>query len=199
MTTIFAWICAVVAAVATLGAAYFFDKSAEERIAIADERASAANEKAGQANERAATLEKEAAEARLKLAELQQIAPRLLMVEDQSQIREALSAFDGQQAEIGTTYSLSGVGDIQSLTVQVFNILKAAGWKVGPPTAWGTEARPSGIIVITEPSDATSKMAASALVNALRKASITAELKDSLESGDPIKIAGVTIVIGTKQ
>jgi hypothetical protein len=32
MTVVFAWICAVVAAVATLGAAYFFDRSADEGI-----------------------------------------------------------------------------------------------------------------------------------------------------------------------
>jgi hypothetical protein len=37
MTAYFAWICAAVAAIATLGAAYFFDKSAEEGIAHAEE------------------------------------------------------------------------------------------------------------------------------------------------------------------
>ncbi len=54
MTAVFAWICAGIAALATLGAAYFFDKSAEEGIAHARADAAQASEAAGKANERAA-------------------------------------------------------------------------------------------------------------------------------------------------
>ena len=72
MAAIFAWIFAGVAAVATLLAAYFFDKSAEEGISRADENAAHANHMAAQAHERAATLEKQTEELRqenLKLTE----------------------------------------------------------------------------------------------------------------------------------
>ena len=71
MTAIFAWICAAVAALATLGAAYFFDKSAEEGIVKAEEHAAHANSLAGEAHERAAALEKEAARAKADLAATQ--------------------------------------------------------------------------------------------------------------------------------
>jgi hypothetical protein len=68
VTVVFAWICAGVAAVATLGAAYFFDKSADEGIERARHEAAAANE-------RAALLEKDATTARLQIAQAQARAP----------------------------------------------------------------------------------------------------------------------------
>src|SRR3569833_1714334 len=64
VTLIFAWICVGVAAVVSLGAAYFFDKSADEGI----ERA---RSEAAVANERAARLEKDATAARLEIAQAQ--------------------------------------------------------------------------------------------------------------------------------
>lgn len=84
MTSTFAWICAglaafggVVAVIATLGSAYFFDKSAEEGIAEANEKAAHANHLAAEANERAAALAKEAAQLRADNLTLEQtIAPR---------------------------------------------------------------------------------------------------------------------------
>ena len=88
MTSIFAWICAAIAAFGTLGAAYFFDKHADEGISAANEKAALAGERAANASERAANLENEAAAARERTArlELQLKIEQSQRAQDQRQI-----------------------------------------------------------------------------------------------------------------
>ena len=76
MTVWFAWICAGVAAIATLGAAYFFDRSAEEGIEHAKHDAALANKAAATAHERANSLEAEAAKSNERATALEVEAAR---------------------------------------------------------------------------------------------------------------------------
>ena len=100
MTAIFAWICAAVAALATLGAAYFFDKSAEEGIVKAEEHAAHANSLAGEAHERAAALEKEAARAKADLAATQAEIEKSKLAIAQADQRAAEATAKAKEAEL---------------------------------------------------------------------------------------------------
>lgn len=137
MTALFAWICAGVAAIATLGAAYFFDRGAEEGISIANERAGIANESAGRANERAAQLEKEAEiararanEAELKLEQLRErIRPRSINGE------AFLKSLNGKpKAPVEIVFTRDDAECFQ-LAMQIRDWLKLARWDVGDATA----------------------------------------------------------------
>ncbi|MBR1204514.1 MULTISPECIES: hypothetical protein [unclassified Bradyrhizobium] len=139
MTALFAWICAAIAAIATLGAAYFFDKSAEEGIAHAEEKAAHANELAGQAHERAAALEKEAANARLETERLKQaVTWRTLPIDVAEKLEAELSKAPGS---VNLRYT-DGDPEALYLAIQIGNILGKAKWQVAPGAV-----KPSGMIM----------------------------------------------------
>ncbi|QQO30730.1 hypothetical protein JJC00_18775 [Bradyrhizobium diazoefficiens] len=136
MTAIFAWLCAAVAAVATLGAAYFFDKSAEEGIEAAKERAAHADATAAQAHERTAALEKEAAEANARAAQyqlrFQQLADRLApRIANETKLREALAKVK-PVGPVQVWYAPEA-SDTMVLAFQIANILRETGWTVDGP------------------------------------------------------------------
>jgi hypothetical protein len=139
MAVIFAWICAAVAAVATLGAAYFFDKSAEEGIEHARTEAAHATEAAGKANQRAAELEKETAvaksqiaqanaranESALKLEQLRRgVAPRMLDYDD------FLQRIKNVPKVPVDVWVLQENAEAFSLAQQIKGYLQTAGWSV---------------------------------------------------------------------
>lgn len=118
MTTVFAWICAGIAAIATLAAAYFFDKSAEEGIAHAGEKAAHANQLAAQAHERAAALEKETEKERLARVKLEaELAPRRLSANQQAAIAAALKPF-ANAFVILDSYGLDAESGVLGLQIQ---------------------------------------------------------------------------------
>ncbi len=126
MTSIFAWICAGIAALATLGAAYFFDKSAEEGISKAEEAAAHANRLAAEAHERAATLEKDAADARLETERLKaSVAWRELSGHNFVALTENLKRLPG-----GKVLSIEKDPEIEALAIRFSQIFNAAEWKI---------------------------------------------------------------------
>jgi len=162
------------------------DKAREERISAATERA---------------------AKAELDLAQLQRIAPRILLPSRQEEMRGALSKFAGQVVTVGTTNAFQGVAEIESLGAQIVGTLRAAGWNVGSgQVTWGSIFRPTDVIVSAEEMDPKSKEAALALVRELENSSITAIFRSGSATppdnpdtkGGMIKAPGVTVLIGTK-
>ena len=106
----FAWVYAVAAAFFTLGAAYFFDKSADEGIARAGERAAEVGERAAEAGERAANaieqaqaLEVETAKANERAERLRQETWRWLKLSLPGSI-EFLGTVDALKPFAGTKY-----------------------------------------------------------------------------------------------
>jgi hypothetical protein len=158
MTALWAWICAGVAALATLGAAYFFDKSAEEGISVANERSSIANEAAAKANERAALLEKEAArlsaqaeearseiaganaraaEAQLALEKFK--APRLIEEAKIRSLGEQLKAYGKTRFD-----AAAAPGDAEAIVFLTYicTMLEIAGW------TWVDWNPPNGLLAM---------------------------------------------------
>lgn len=190
MTGLFAWICAGIAALATLGAAYFFDKSAEEGIKRAEERAAAAEERAAHANERAATLEKSAAEARLETERLKsQVAWRSLSVDQTKVLERELTKAPG-------TVNLRYIdGDPEALyfAIQIAKLLERAHWQIATGAV-----KPNGLVfgVVMPQGD-------NALSKAFTSAAVQFAVTDLLDAGVSFNISTIqgapTIFVGSRK
>jgi hypothetical protein len=105
----------------------------------------------------------------LKIAELQRIAPRILSISAQNDVREKLAPFGRVVAYIGTTTPLTHAFDIDSLGSQIAGVLSLAGWRVTPGVTWGSEDRPAGIVVSTREGNEQVDDAARIFVSELNK------------------------------
>jgi len=96
---------------------------AHERTAVLEVEAAKANEAAGKAHERAAQAEQRAAEANLEIARLR--APRILTIEQQRRIADAIRAYKGISFDTATL-----VGDTEALTLleMIEAAIRAADW-----------------------------------------------------------------------
>jgi hypothetical protein len=132
MTAIFAWVCAAVAALATLGAAYFFDKSADEGIAAAKNEAAQANLQAADAVKSTVQLQGEVAlakqranESELKLEELRaRIKPRTLNMD------AFLKTIAGRPSAPVEVLYVRDDPECSQLAFSVSELLRSAKWQV---------------------------------------------------------------------
>ena len=150
--------------------------------------------------------EKMAMEARLKIAELQAVAPRIILPSRQNEMRAVLSAFSGLNVEVGTTNPLQNTSDVTSLGGQIAGILTLSGWQARGPVTWGTSLfPPSGVTVNAAEGNAKAAAAAEILVRELEKISIKASVRIgmAMDLGDGVSIrpsgnGEVVVLIGTK-
>lgn len=171
---------------------------------VHDEEMSRVRRDAALAIERAARLEKEAAEARLKIAELQQIAPRILSVPAQNSLREALKGIGPLVVHVGTSMPLVHAFDIDSLASQIAGAIALAGWRAQAGVTWGREDRPTGIWIASK-EDKEAATASDIIVAELNKAGIVAQrdpqslggAKPPVPAGAP-PMADIHVLVGTK-
>lgn len=110
----------------------------------------------------------------LKIAELRQIAPRILSVPTQNQMREKLTPLGPLVALIGTTQPLRHALDIDSLGSQIAGVLALAGWKATDGATWGSTDRPVGVWVSAREGDARAAAAVDIIVSELNASEIIA-------------------------
>ncbi|TYO67264.1 hypothetical protein FXV83_06510 [Bradyrhizobium hipponense] len=198
MTVVFAWICAGVAAVATLGAAYFFDRSAEEGIERARHEAAAANE-------RAAALERDATAARLQIAQAQARAleaqaelakykaPRSLSVTQRDELAKALAPFR-KHMNVGVS---SQDQEALDFAEQIAGAAIAAGWTI-QRTVWDDHLRVSGVEIhaITEGITEEDRTAGLAVATSLQKSGFRVTQRDRQDIGNPT--FHIYLIVGRK-
>jgi hypothetical protein len=198
VTLIFAWICAGVAAIATLGAAYFFDKSADQGI-------EGARREAAVANERAARLESDVTAAQLQIAQAQARAleaqaelakykaPRSLSATQRDELVKVLAQFR-KHVSVGVS---SQDQEALGFASAIADAATAAGWTI-QRTVWDDHLQVSGVEIhaITEGITDDDRAAGSALATALHKFGFRVVQRDRSDIGNPT--FHIYLIIGRK-
>jgi hypothetical protein len=184
--------------VATLGAAYFFDKSADEGIERARHEAAAANE-------RAAQLEMDATGARLQIAQAQARAleaqaelakykaPRTLSATQSDELVKALTPFRKHMSVSVSSQDQEAL----DFANQIAGAAVAAGWTI-QRTVWDDYLRVSGVEIhaITEGITDDDRAAGSALAMTLQKSGFRVTQRDRPDIGNPT--FHIYLIVGRK-